>query len=149
MKSASNDGRMGPLTKALAIAIPRSLALAVVLFATLRSTTVPMASMRKVTIAVPMQISSATFFVAAAGGLFQKTGVEVITQPLSLGKDALQSASTLGRPEFALFDGSIFISGHWTSGLNVFKPLNRPKSRSALHRTDTSFSRQMAAIRAS
>jgi ABC-type nitrate/sulfonate/bicarbonate transport system substrate-binding protein len=101
MNTASNDGRMGPLTKALAFVIPLSLALAVALFATLRSPTVPLASVSRVTIAVPMHISSATFFVAAAGGLFQKTGVEVITQPFSLGKDALQSVID-GRADLAL-----------------------------------------------
>ena len=36
MNTASNDGRMGSLTKALAIAIPLTLALAVALFASLR-----------------------------------------------------------------------------------------------------------------
>ena len=91
MKTASNDDRMRPLTKGLALFISLSLVLAVALFAALRSPTMPMTSVSRVAIAVPMQISSAAIIVAAAQDWFHKAGVEVISQPFSLGKDALQS----------------------------------------------------------
>jgi NitT/TauT family transport system substrate-binding protein len=45
----------------------------------------------KVTIAVPTQINSALVHVASGQGLFLKAGVDVVTQPFDLGKDALQS----------------------------------------------------------
>lgn len=91
MQTASNHGRMSPLTKALALLIPLSLVLAAVLFAVLRSPTVPTASVSKVMIAVPMQISSTVMLLANEQRVFQQAGVEVIGQPFLLGKDALQS----------------------------------------------------------
>ena len=91
MQTASNDGRMSPLTKRLVLVMSLSLVLAVVLFATLRSPTVPLEGVSKVTIAVPKQISSAVMMVATAQGLFRQAGVEVVSQPFSLGRDALKS----------------------------------------------------------
>lgn len=44
-----------------------------------------------VTIAMPTQINSAPMIVANAQGLFKTAGVQVITQPFLLGKDALAS----------------------------------------------------------
>lgn len=101
MSTASGDGRMSPLTRRLALVISISLAVAVALFATLRSPTEPLASVGKVTIAVPMQISSAVMLVANDQRLFQQAGVEVISQPFSLGKDALKSV-TDGHADLAL-----------------------------------------------
>ncbi len=86
MQTASNDGRMSTLTKRLVLVMSLSLVLAVVLFATLRSPTVPLEGVSKVTIAVPMQISSAVMMVATAQGLFRQAGVEVRSQPFILGK---------------------------------------------------------------
>lgn len=91
MQTASNDGRMSTLTKRLVLVMSLSLVLAVVLFATLRSPTVPLEGVSKVTIAVPMQISSAVMMVATAQGLFRQAGVEVRSQPFILGKEALKS----------------------------------------------------------
>ena len=45
----------------------------------------------KVIIALPNQISSAPVIVAFAQGLFQQAGVDVVSQPFQLGKDALNS----------------------------------------------------------
>ena len=44
-----------------------------------------------VTIAVPLQSSSAPLLVASAQGLFNQAGVEVISQPFVIGRDALKS----------------------------------------------------------
>lgn len=101
MNTASAVGRMSPLTKRLTLVVSVSLVLAVVLFATLRSTTEPPASVGRVTIAVPMQISSAVMLVANDQRLLQQAGVEVISQPFALGKDALKSV-TDGHADLAL-----------------------------------------------
>ncbi|MDO9235160.1 MAG: NrtA/SsuA/CpmA family ABC transporter substrate-binding protein [Aquabacterium sp.] len=50
-----------------------------------------LAPLPPVTIAMPTQISSAPMIVANAQGLFKTAGVQVITQPFLLGKDALAS----------------------------------------------------------
>lgn len=64
---------------------------AAVAFLLLRSTASPRLPVEKVTIAVPTQINSAMMIAAATQGLFQKAGVEVISKPFTLGKDALKS----------------------------------------------------------
>ena len=55
----------------------------------------------KVTIALPNQISSAPVIVALAQGLFQQEGVNVVSQPFQLGKDALSSVLE-GKADLAL-----------------------------------------------
>lgn len=57
----------------------------------LKSPAMPQLPVTKVTIAVPKVINSATMIVASAQGLFRKAGVEVISKPFPLGKDALKS----------------------------------------------------------
>lgn len=66
------------------------LALAFAAWSYLRPTA-PVEPIAKVTIAVPTQLNGAPMIVASAQGLFKKTGIEVVSQPFLLGKDALKS----------------------------------------------------------
>ena len=67
------------------------LAAGVVAFLALRSPAPPPMAETQVSIAVPMQINSALVLVASGQGLFLKSGVDVLTQPFVLGRDALKS----------------------------------------------------------
>jgi NitT/TauT family transport system substrate-binding protein len=60
-------------------------------FLVLRSPSNAPLALAKVTLALPIQISSAPVIVALAQGLFQQQGVEVVSQAFQLGKDALNS----------------------------------------------------------
>lgn len=91
MKIASDDSWTGTINKRSVLLVLVALAVGVMAFMTSRSPIVPPVAVSKVTIALPMQINSAPVIVAAAQGLFQKAGVEVIGQPFQLGKDALES----------------------------------------------------------
>lgn len=91
MKTASYIGRPWPLARRAVQAGLLLLVLAVVLVAAKWWSREPLASVSKVTIAVPMQISSAAVIVATSQGLFEKAGVEVVSKPFTLGRDALQS----------------------------------------------------------
>lgn len=64
---------------------------AAVAFLLLRSPVTSRLPVEKVTIAVPTLINSATMIVASTQKLFRKAGVEVISKPFPLGKDALKS----------------------------------------------------------
>ena len=63
----------------------------VLAFLVWRSPITSTAAMTKVTVAVPTQVNSALMLVASAQGLFLDAGVDVVSQPFELGKDALQS----------------------------------------------------------
>lgn len=63
----------------------------------------------RVTIAVPSQISSALMLVAAGEKLFQQTGVEVVSQPFVLGKDALKSVLD-GNADLAIVADTPFVT---------------------------------------
>jgi ABC-type nitrate/sulfonate/bicarbonate transport system substrate-binding protein len=86
-----NNWPIPPKPRALWLILALVLALASVLAYALWPTPVPNQAVTKVKIAVPMQISSATVIVASGQGLFDKAGVDVISQPFALGRDALQS----------------------------------------------------------
>lgn len=51
----------------------------------------PVKATAAVTIALPMRINSAAVFIADSRGLFKKAGVDLVSQPFMLGRDALQS----------------------------------------------------------
>lgn len=91
MNTVSNEGRTRVLTLRRALWVLLLVLIAGGLYLGLGSKTAPLAPVSTVTIAVPIQIGTAPTLVAAAHGLFAKTGVEVISQPFELGKDALQS----------------------------------------------------------
>lgn len=88
MKIASHAGALTRRRMAWVIAAMVAGALAFLAF---RSPVNSTAAMSKVTIAVPTQVNSALMLVALAQGLFLDAGVEVVSQPFELGKDALQS----------------------------------------------------------
>jgi len=91
MKIASNDGDTGALKKRAVLLVLAALLIGVVAFLALRSPVTSTGAVTKVTIAVPAQINSALVFVASGQGLFLKAGVDVVSQPFELGKDALKS----------------------------------------------------------
>ncbi|GAA4027818.1 NrtA/SsuA/CpmA family ABC transporter substrate-binding protein [Actimicrobium antarcticum] len=82
-------GRHGLLWLTLLAAALAGIAIAA--FVLMRTPAVPLAPLPAVTIAVPMQLNSASLIVASAQDLFRQQGVDVIEQPFLLGKDALQS----------------------------------------------------------
>lgn len=91
MTTASNGRKTKkPKSREVMLALV-ALAIGVVTFLVLRSPVVTMGAVSKVTIAVPLQINSALALVASGQGLFSKAGVDVVSQPFELGKDALQS----------------------------------------------------------
>jgi NitT/TauT family transport system substrate-binding protein len=93
MNTASNDGDTKALKKR-GVLLPLVLAamlIGVVAFTALRSPDTSMLAVTQVTIAVPTQINSALVHLASGQGLFQKAGVEVVTQPFEMGIDALKS----------------------------------------------------------
>ena len=101
MKTTSNLGLRRHMTKSRVLWFLLALVLAAGLLALSRPPEMPLPPVGTVTIAVPMQISSATMLVASAQGLFERAGVKVIIQPFELGKDALQSVRD-GHADLAL-----------------------------------------------
>ncbi len=91
MKTASNDGDTRALKNRGLLLALAALLIGVVAFVALRSPETSTGAVQKVTIALPTQINSALVHVASWQGLFLKAGVDVVTQPFNLGKDALQS----------------------------------------------------------
>ena len=89
------------MTKSRVLWFLLALVLAAGLFTLLRPPEMPLPPVATVTIAVPMQINSATMLVASAQGLFERAGVKVTIQPFELGKDALQSVRD-GHADLAL-----------------------------------------------
>lgn len=68
-----------------------ALVIGVLVFLVFRSPTPSTAGMTKVTVAVPNQVNSALMLLASEQGMFLDAGVDVVSQPFELGKDALQS----------------------------------------------------------
>lgn len=91
MKTASDNRRAWALPNRVVLAVLATAAVGAVLIGTLWAPGVSMPPVSKVTIAVPMQISSAAAIVASSQGLFKNNGVEVVSVPFKLGRDALQS----------------------------------------------------------
>ena len=91
MKTASNDGNTRSLKKRGVLLALATLMIGAVAFVALRSPDTSTGVVMKVTIAVPTQINSALVHVASGQGLFLKAGLDVVTHPFELGKDALQS----------------------------------------------------------
>ena len=69
---------------------------------------VPTVVFNKVTIAVPSQINSALMIVASGNNLFHQIGVEVVSQPFLLGKDALKSVLD-GNADLAIVADTPFV----------------------------------------
>lgn len=88
MKTASNAGVLARHGVPWVVAALVAGALAYLVW---RSPITSTAAMAKVTVAVPTQVHSALMLVASAQGLFHDAGVDVVSQPVELGKDALQS----------------------------------------------------------
>ena len=91
MKTASIAGDPGALKKRGVLLLLATLVLGVVVFLALRAPAAPSGVVRQVTLAVPTQINSALVHVASGQGLFLKAGVDVVSQPFELGRDALKS----------------------------------------------------------
>ena len=91
MKTASNDGDTGTLQRRAVLLVLVALLTAAVAFLSLRSPVTSTGAVTKVTIAVPMLINSALMHVASGQDLFLKAGVDVVSHPFELGKDALKS----------------------------------------------------------
>lgn len=88
MNTASNAG--APIRRAVPWVLA-ALLVGTLLYLAWRSPATSTAAMTRVTVAVPMQVNSALMLVASEQGLFPDAGVEVVSQPFELGKDALQS----------------------------------------------------------
>ena len=88
MNTASNAGALARRAAPWVIAALVTGALAFLVWRSQFSSTTAMA---KVTVAVPIQVSSALMLVAASQGMFDHAGVNVVSQPFESGKDALQS----------------------------------------------------------
>lgn len=91
MKTASKDRDTSALKKRVVLLALAALVVGVVAFLALRAQLTSTSVVSKVTIAVPTQISSALVHVASGQGLFLKAGVDVVSQPFELGKDALKA----------------------------------------------------------
>lgn len=91
MKIASKDGDRWRSNMRIMLLALAALAVGAVAFLAFRSPVTPTMAGTKVSIAVPMQTNSALMLVASAQGLFLKAGVDVVSQPFELGKDALKS----------------------------------------------------------
>ena len=91
MKIVSGDGDRWRSNKRMVLLTLAALSAGVVTFLAFRSPVIPTIAGTKVVIAVPMQINSALMLVASGQGLFLKAGVDVVSQPFGLGKDALKS----------------------------------------------------------
>jgi NitT/TauT family transport system substrate-binding protein len=91
MKIASKHGDGWRSKKRIVLLTLAALAAGVATNLALRSPVTPTMAGTKVAIAVPMQINSALMLVASGQGLFLKAGVDVVSQPFELGKDALKS----------------------------------------------------------
>ena len=91
MKIDSRDGNRSPPNRLIALLVLAALAAGAVAYLAFTSPVTPPMAGTKVSIAVPMQINSALMLVASGQGLFRKAGVDVASQPLELGKDALKA----------------------------------------------------------
>ena len=91
MQFASKDGDRWRWNKRIVLLVLAALAAGAVIFLALRSPVTPTMAGTKVSIAVPMQSNSALMLVASGQGLFLKAGVDVVSQPFVLGKDALNA----------------------------------------------------------
>jgi len=93
-----------------AVALLGALALFGAVVGVWRARTVPatVAVAPRVVIALPTQLNSATVIVASSRGLFRDAGVDVVTQPFLLGKDALKSVID-GAADMALVADTPFI----------------------------------------
>jgi len=115
MRLASNDPDTGVLKRRKVLWVLAALVAGVAAFLAFRSPVTSPVGATRITIAVPTQINSALMFVASANDLFLKAGVNVVSQPFELGKDALASVVN-GKADlavvadtpimFALLDGA-------------------------------------------
>ena len=88
MKTASNAGTLARRGVPWVVA---ALVVGALAFLAWRSPIAPTTAMTTVTVAVPTQVSSALMLVASSQDMFHDAGVNVVSQPFELGKDALQS----------------------------------------------------------
>jgi len=91
MEIASKGGDTWRWNRRVVLLVLAAVAAGLVVFLALRSPVTPTMAGTTVSIAVPMQINSALMLVASGKGLFLKAGVDVVSQPFGLGKDALKS----------------------------------------------------------
>ena len=91
MNTASNDGDTRALKNRGVLLLLAAVLIGLVAFVALRAPETSTGAVSKVSIALPTQINGALVHVASGQGLFRKAGVDVVTQPFELGKDALQS----------------------------------------------------------
>ena len=101
MKIASRGGDRWRSNKRIVLLALAALAVGVVTFMALRAPVTPLMAGTKVLIAVPMQTNSSLMLVASGQGLFLKAGVDVVSQPFELGRDALKSVLD-GKADLAL-----------------------------------------------
>lgn len=105
MNTASNAG--APIRRAVPWVLA-ALVVGTLLYLAWRSPAPSTAAMTRVTVAVPMQINSALMQVASDQGLFRDAGVDVVSQPFELGKDALQSLID-GKSDLAVVADTPFV----------------------------------------
>lgn len=91
MTIASKDGNTRRSNRRIALLALATLGAGAVIFLVFRPPITPTLAGTQVSIAVPMQTNSALMLVASGQALFRKAGVDVVTQPFVLGKDALKS----------------------------------------------------------
>jgi len=96
MKIASENGDRWRSKKRNVLLALAALAIGVVTagavtYLAFRSPVTPTMAATKVLISAPMQTNSALVLVASAQGLFVEAGVDVVSQPFELGRDALKS----------------------------------------------------------
>ncbi len=102
MSSTTRHTAQQGLTALRALAVLVELAVSGALaFWLLRPAATPLPPLAPVTIAVPQMINSAPMLVAVQQGLFKETGVNVVSQPFVIGRDALQSVLD-GKADLAL-----------------------------------------------
>ncbi|WP_395010124.1 ABC transporter substrate-binding protein [Undibacterium sp.] len=90
MTISFNNGHTWRGKKPIALLALVVLAAGVITYLALRSPVAPPMTVTKVSIALPMQINSALMMIASGQGLFRKAGVDVVSQPFELGRDALK-----------------------------------------------------------
>lgn len=95
-----------------------------------RTTSSALLAPARVTIAMPTQLNSATLIVASSRGLFREQGIDLVTKPFLLGKDALKSVID-GEADMALVADVPFMFAR-TAGKDVAILASVSRARRAL-----------------
>lgn len=88
-------------TRQAAVALAAVATLGAAAFWLRQNPVVPLQALPPVTVAVPQLVFTAPMLVASAQGLFEKEGVDIISQPFDIGRNALESLLA-GKSDLAL-----------------------------------------------